>query len=57
MTYRLKNRFYLETHWPSRLLKFGWGKVFDITMRPSSFKDFAFVIKVKHIQLRLTGWG
>jgi len=48
MTYRLKNRFYLETHWPSRLLKFGWGKVFDITLRPSSFKDFAFVIKVKH---------
>lgn len=56
MTYKATGKWYLETHWPSKLLKFGRNKVFDFTLRTSSFYDFAFVVKVKHIEFRLTGW-
>ena len=56
MTYKVTDKWYLETHWPSKLLKFGRNKVFDFTLRTSSFYDFAFVIRVKHIKLILTGW-
>lgn len=55
MTYKVTKKWYLETHWPSKLLKFGRNKVFDFTLRTSSFYDFAFVIRVKHIKLILTG--